>query len=123
MKLTEAEWQIMNSLWKKNPASARELMEFLPKDKNWAYTTIKTMLSRLVTKKVVSESKSGNTSMYKPLITKTKARSKAVVSLVNQAFDGTVGPLMHFLIDEKKLTKKQRKELIDLLNKEEKSGE
>jgi predicted transcriptional regulator len=123
MKLSEAEWQIMNALWKKNPATARDLTEHLPKETNWAYTTIKTMLSRLVAKKIISERKQGNTSVYEPLISKAIARSKAVISLVNQAFDGTVGPLMHFLIDEKKLTKKQRRELIELLKKEEGSGE
>ena len=123
MKLSEAEWHIMNALWKKNPATAREVTERLPKETNWAYTTIKTMLSRLVDKEVVTEQKKGNTSVYEPLISKTKARSKAVVSLVNQAFDGTVGPLMHFLIDEKKLTKKQRKELLELLKNEEESGD
>lgn len=122
MKLSEAEWQIMNALWKRSPATARDLTEYLPRDTNWAYTTIKTMLTRLVTKKAVSERKRGNTSVYEPLISKTKARSKAVVSLVNQAFDGTVAPLMHFLVEEKKLTKKQREELINLLNNETKPG-
>ena len=122
MKLSEAEWQIMNALWKRSPATARDLTEYLPKDTNWAYTTIKTMLSRLVTKKAVSERKRGNTSVYEPLISKTKARSKAVVSLINQAFGGTVAPLMHFLVEEKKLTKKQREELINLLNNETKPG-
>lgn len=123
MKLSEAEWQIMNALWKKNPATARDLTEHLPKDTNWAYTTLKTMLSRLVTKGIVSERKSGNTSVYEPLLSKSKARSKAILNLANQAFDGAVGPLMHFLVEEKKLTKKQRKELLDLLNKEDDSGE
>lgn len=122
MKLSEAEWQIMNALWKRSPATARDLSEHLPKDTNWAYTTLKTMLTRLVSKKVVSERKRGNTSVYEPLLTKTKARSKAVVSLVNQAFDGTLGPLMHFLLEEKKLTKKQKQELLELLQNEDDSG-
>lgn len=122
MKLSEAEWQIMNALWKNHPATARDLTEHLPKEVNWAYTTLKTMLTRLVVKKAVSERKRGNTSIYEPLVTKSKARQKAVVSLINQAFDGTVGPLMHFLVEEKTLSKKQRKELIKALKEEDKSG-
>ena len=50
MKLSKAEWQIMNALWQDNPATARELMERMPSRVNWAYTTVKTMLSRLVEK-------------------------------------------------------------------------
>jgi BlaI family penicillinase repressor len=68
MKLSEAEWQIMNALWKRSPATARDLIEYLPKDTNWAYTTIKTMLSRLLSKHAVSERKRGNTSVYEPLL-------------------------------------------------------
>lgn len=123
MKLSEAEWQIMNALWKKNPATARDLIEHLPKNTNWAYTTIKTMLTRLVTKNAISERKKGNTSVYEPLLSKSKARKKAVLSLMNQAFDGTVGPLMHFIVEKEKLSKSQREELIRILKEEDAGGE
>lgn len=123
MKLTEAEWQIMNALWKKNPATARELVELLPKNTNWAYTTIKTMLSRLVNKNVVTERKRGNTSIYEPLLSKSKARKNALVSLMDQAFDGTIGPLMHFIVEKEKLTKSQKEELIKILKDEKSRGE
>jgi BlaI family transcriptional regulator, penicillinase repressor len=122
MKLSEAEWQIMNALWKRSPATARDLTEYLPKKTNWAYTTLKTMLTRLVAKNAVSERKRGNTSVYEPLVTKTKARQKAIMSLMNQAFDGTVGPLMHFIVEKEKLSTKQKEELIRLLKDEENSG-
>ena len=77
MKLTQAEWQIMNALWEKHPATARDIMSRLPKDVKWAYTTLKTMLSRLVEKEAVSEQKQSNTSVYEPLISQRKARLSA----------------------------------------------
>ena len=61
MRLSETEWQIMNALWQYHPATAREVSEQLPEDVSWAYTTIKTMLNRLVEKKAVSERKQGKT--------------------------------------------------------------
>ncbi len=118
MKLTQAEWQIMKALWKKHPATARQIMARLPKGVSWAYTTIKTMLSRLAEKDVVSEQKSGNTSLYEPLLSQRKARLSAVKSMLDQAFDGATGPLVHFLLDEKKLSAKQKRELIEKLNEE-----
>jgi BlaI family penicillinase repressor len=72
MKLTEAEWQIMNALWRRHPATAREIMDRLPAGVNWAYTTIKTMLTRLVEKQAVGEVKQGNTSVYEPLVSRRK---------------------------------------------------
>ena len=54
---TSAEWQVMNALWQEHPATAREIEERLPPGTRWAYTTIRTMLTRLVEKEVVSERK------------------------------------------------------------------
>ena len=121
MKLTKAEWQIMNALWEAHPATAREVMDRLPQGVKWAYTTIKTMLTRLVEKQAVRESKQGNTSMYDPLLSQRKARISAFRSLVDQAFDGAMGPLVHFLVEEKQLTPKQQAELVALLQ-DEKQG-
>ena len=120
MKLTEAEWLIMNALWDKYPATARDIAKRLPEGVNWAYTTIKTMLARLVGKKAVSQSKKGNTSVYEPILSRQKARRSALRMLANQAFDGAFGPLMHFLLEDQKLTARQRKELIEILAKNQK---
>lgn len=122
MKLTESEWQIMNALWRRYPATARDLTEYLPEENQWAYTTIKTMLTRLVAKNAVSERKRGKISVYEPLVSRKKARSSALRSLLNQAFDGSVEPLMHFIVEEKKLSPKQRGELAKILQDENNKG-
>jgi BlaI family penicillinase repressor len=124
MKLTQAEWQIMNALWEKHPATARDIMSRLPKDVKWAYTTLKTMLSRLVEKDAVSEQKHSNTSIYEPLISQRKARLSAFRLLLDQSFDGAMGPLVHFMLQEQKLNAKQKKELIEILqNESDNTGE
>ena len=116
MKLTEAEWQIMNALWKRHPATARDLIEHMPNGNTWAYTTVKTMLARLVNKENISERKRGNTSVYEPLISQQTARRSAFKTLVDKVLDGAIEPLMHFLIEEKKLSDKERHKLIKLLD-------
>ena len=118
MKLSESEWQIMNALWSRHPATARDMAESLPDDVSWAYTTIKTMLSRLVAKGAVSESKRGNTSVYEPLISRRKARRTAVGRLLTTAFDGSIQPLVSFLADDIRLSVEQRRELIAILESE-----
>jgi len=118
MKLTEAEWQIMNALWHKHPATARQIMARLPAGVNWAYTTIKTMLTRLVEKQAVGEAKQGNTSVYEPLVSQQKARLSAFRSLLDQAFDGAVGPLVHFLAEQEQLTAREKRELRKVLERE-----
>ena len=119
MKLTDAEWQIMKALWTEWPATARQIADRLDDEVDWAYTTIKTMLTRLVEKKAVKESKKGNISIYEPVISRPDAQRNALTSLVNQAFDGAFGPLMHFLLEEKKLTESQKEELKKAMEKTE----
>lgn len=115
MKLTNSEWQLMNSLWERHPATARGIAERLPEDIKWAYTTIRTLLARLVAKGAVHEYKEGNTSLYEPILTRENARHSALKTLVNQAFDGAYGPLMHFLVNDRRLTRAQREALSEIL--------
>jgi BlaI family penicillinase repressor len=119
MRLTDAEWQIMNALWKRYPATAREIAENLADETQWAYTTIKTLLARLAAKNAVSEQKRGNTSVYEPLVSLKKARRTALRTFLNQGFDGAVEPLLNFLAEERKLSDRQRRELLKILQNEE----
>ena len=120
MKLTDPEWQIMNALWRAHPATAREVADRLPDGVQWAYTTIKTMLTRLVAKQAGAEEKRGNVSVYEPLVSLAGARRSALSSLLDKAFDGAVEPMLHFLVSDKKLSEKQRRELVRILEEEEK---
>ncbi len=124
MKLTEPEWLIMNALWEKHPVKARDVVQRLPSTVNWAYTTVKTMLDRLVEKKAVGKSKRGNIGLYEPLVSRRQARRTAMRIMLDQAFDGAFGPMMHFLVEDEKLSADQRKELIKILSgKKQKKGE
>lgn len=118
MKLTEAEWQIMNTLWEDWPATGRQIADRLPENVNWAYTTIKTMLTRLAEKQAIKETKKGSIGIYEPILTRQNARRIALKSLANQAFDGAFGPLMHFLLEDQNLSAKQRQELLQALKEE-----
>ena len=118
MKLTKAEWQIMNALWKDWPATARQIADRLPEEVNWAYTTIKTMLTRLADKQAVRETKKGHVGVYEPNLTRRDARRNALDSLLDQAFDGAFGPLMHFLVEDEKLSPKEKRQLMEILKKQ-----
>ena len=120
MKLTTAEWHVMNALWKDWPATAREVEARLPKHVEWAYTTIRSLLSRLEEKGAVKEYKRSNVSFYEPILTRRKARMAALQSVVSDAFEGAFGPLVHFLVEEEALSDSEKERLMDAL--EERGG-
>ncbi|MCC6509563.1 MAG: BlaI/MecI/CopY family transcriptional regulator, partial [Pirellulaceae bacterium] len=47
-ELTRAEWTLMQALWQQGRASATELQKLLDTQQGWAYSTVKTMLDRMV---------------------------------------------------------------------------
>jgi BlaI family transcriptional regulator, penicillinase repressor len=122
MKLSDAEWQIMNALWKKNPATTREIIDAMDDGGRWAYTTVKTMLTRLAAKRAVAETKRGNTGYYVPLVDQRNARRSALRTVFDRVLDGTAAPLMSFLLEERKLSRKEREELIRMLKEEDRKG-
>lgn len=112
--LTDAEWKIMRCLWDKSPATARELCGRL--DTGWAYTTVKTFLDRLVEKGAVRARRRGQADVYTPAVKEADARRDALSALARKAFDGAVGPMVHFLVG--KLSPKERAEVKRLLAEE-----
>jgi BlaI family transcriptional regulator, penicillinase repressor len=115
MKLSESEWELMSALWKRYPATARDVIGQLPDESRWAYTTVKTMLTRLVQKGALEEKKRGAISIYEPLLSQKTARNHALKTLVDRVLGGAIEPIMHFLIEEKKLSAKERQRLIQML--------
>jgi BlaI family penicillinase repressor len=119
MLLSDAEWKVMKVLWEGHPGSTRDVLEGLSGDPGWAYTTVKTMLARLEEKGVVASEMRRNTTYYRPLLSQDKARKSALRSLVDRAFDGTFGSLIHHLVGEERLSPREQKALRDLIESEE----
>ena len=118
MQLSEAEWKVMNVVWQRQAASARDVLEALGDDADWAYTTVKTMLARLVEKGALKVQMRANTSVYEPVLTRRQARRSAMRALAQRAFDGAFAPMLHFLMREQNLSPRQRQELLKLLEQQ-----
>ncbi|MGE3180169.1 MAG: BlaI/MecI/CopY family transcriptional regulator [Phycisphaerae bacterium] len=118
MKFSEAEWRIMGAVWEKSPITAREVVDSFDGRKKWAYTTVKTMLTRLVEKGALRTGVDGKATTYTPAVSREAARRRALDSFIDRAFDGAFGPMMHFLIEDKRLSAKQRAALLKVLDQE-----
>ena len=97
---TEAERAILEVLWTKKQASAREVTEVLSKSRNVAYTTVQTILKILHRKGFVTHQTEGRTFIYRPAVTRAQARSSALGQLVGQFFGGSSNALAQHLLSE-----------------------
>tara|TARA_R110002096_G_scaffold24394_6_gene76822 strand:- start:188 stop:562 length:375 start_codon:yes stop_codon:yes gene_type:complete len=111
MRLSDSEWIVMRALWAEAPATARDVLDRVAGEVDWAYTTVKTVLTRLQDKQAVASERRGKTDWFRPLVSKEKATRTAFRSLLDRAFDGTIGGLLHHLAKDEKLNKRDREEL------------
>lgn len=106
----------MRAVWRDAPASARDVLERAT-GTDWAYTTVKTLLARLVDKGALAVERRGNTSFYSPLWQPAEARRSAVRSLLKAAFDGSFGHLVQHLATEEELSDRERRDLDAMLRR------
>jgi BlaI family penicillinase repressor len=122
-EILDTEWDILDALWTQERATARAVTGALLKKRRWAYSTVKTLLDRMVEKDLVSARQVGNVWEYRPSVPRRKAQTWAWRRLVDVAFGGAVAPTLAFVARESKLSRKERAELRALLDRLEAGGE
>ena len=114
-ELTEGEWTIIQAVWQNEPCAAPTVQETLEANKNWSYSTVKTMMDRMVTKGLLKTERIRNLILYRSAITRTEAQSREITRAIKRAFDGALTPMMQFLLDNDKLSQDELNELEALI--------
>jgi len=96
---------------------AKEIVNAL-KAENWSYTTIMTMLSRLVKKEAVQIISKNNINLYGAAVEKENCIRQETQLLLDKVFQGSVKNLIANFLENENLTKKEIKEIRDLINQE-----
>ncbi len=113
-ELTEGEWAIITTVWDNEPCAAPTVQEELAGRKKWTYSTVKTMMDRMVTKGLLRTRRIRNLILYSSAITRKQAQSGEIMRAVKRAFDGALTPMMQFMLDNN-LTHEQLDELETLI--------
>ena len=116
-ELFDSEWAILRVVWKLEPCTAPTVQEELQDKKGWAYTTVKTMMDRMVKKGLLKTRRMRNLYLYTSTITQAQARRSEIMRTVTRAFDGTLTPMMQFLIENDELSDREYEQLEELIKK------
>ena len=124
VELTEAEWEIMKVVWEKQPCTAGTVQEELTTTRDWAYSTVKTTMDRMVEKGFLKIEKIRNLQLFLACISEVEARRGEFRRMLKRAFNGALTPMMQFLIEHEGLSKEEAAKLRELVDKSEakKSG-
>ena len=116
--ISEAEWRVMEVVWGKPALGADDVVKALA-GTGWNHRTIRTMLNRLVKKRVLTFKVTGNRYLYSPLVSRESCVRLEGRSFLQRIFGGDVGPMLAHFVQDSKLTAQQIRELRELLEKKE----
>ena len=97
MRITTAESQIMDALWRSGPLGADQLVAQVGPAQNWGEATVKTLINRLLKKKAIRSERTDGRWRYVPLIERSDYVQAESQGLLDRLFDGQLAPLIaHF---------------------------
>jgi len=91
------ELQCLKALWVLGEGNVGGVQQALLQQKPLAYTTVMTLLERLLRKGAVTRRKNGRHFVYAPAVTKETLRRIAVKQLAEAFFDGSEAALIRYL--------------------------
>lgn len=114
-KLTIQEEEAMQAIWQTGEGNIKSFINRMAGAP--PYTTVASTVKNLEKKGYVQGRLSGNTYLYRPVITEEEYKKKFMGYVVKDYFANSYKELVNFFVAQKKLTAKELKEIIQLIEK------
>jgi predicted transcriptional regulator len=113
--LTPQELEIMKIVWERGSSTVRDVYETLLSQRRIAYTTVMTMMKIMERKRYLTRRLEGRAFMYEPSKPKKQMIGEMVRDFVNRVFNGSAEPLLLHLVEERRVSEKNLKQLARLI--------
>jgi BlaI family penicillinase repressor len=113
--LTEAEWAVIKAVWEKEPCTAPDIQDALEKETRWTYSTVRTLMDRMVSKGVLKAVKAGKMTLYRSVATREQAQRGELLYALKHAFNGALTPMVQCLLDTGELSEEELVKLETLI--------
>lgn len=122
MRITEAESQVMEALWRNSPLSADQIVADVTARQPWGEATVKTLINRLLKKKALKSERVDGRHQYRPLVDRAAYVQAESQSLLDRLFGGELSPLVAHFANQRALKPEEvarLRKLIEELPKDE----
>ena len=93
--LSTAEFEVLKALWEHGPKTVRDLLAILKSEGHaWAYTTVQTLLQRLIAKGYAKADAKGIAHIFRASRSRETLMKQGLRDLANRLCEGTAAPLM-----------------------------
>jgi predicted transcriptional regulator len=114
-KLTHVEEETMQAVWRTGEGNVKAFMENL--DETLPYTTVASTIKNLEKKGYLRSRLVGIAYLYTPAVSEAEYKKKFMGNVVKEYFDNSYTELVSFFVEQKKLSAKELKEIISLIEK------
>ena len=123
IRLTDAEFAVLNALWEGGPQTIRELTETLyPAGTDSDYATVQKLLERLETKSCASRDRSRTAHVFSATLERGDLIDAQLQNVADKLCEGSLTPMLMHLVQGAKLTKRQRDTIREFLDKPQTRG-
>lgn len=119
LQFGKVQLRIMNVLWEKKRATAREITDALNEAEPIAHSTVQTLLRTLEDKGAVDHSKEGRTFYFFPRVAAEEATQTATRSFIENVFGGSPGTMVSYLVKNQYVSPREIEEILRLIHPEE----
>ncbi len=119
IRLSEAEWKVMNVLWEEAPQTMMQLTRRFQESTGWTKHTIMTFLKRMEDKGAVFYESGVRAKLYYPKIERQEAVLQETEEFLERVFDGKMGLMLNTMVEQKALSGKEIAELYEILRRAE----
>jgi len=106
----------MQAVWRVGEANVKSFMKHL--NESLPYTTVASTIKNLEKKGYLSSRLVANAYLYDPLMSEADYKNKFMGKVVKEYFDNSYKELVNFFARQKKLSAKELKEIIAMIEKE-----
>ena len=119
IRISDAEWAVLHVLWESNEdaLSAAEVANSLKKSHAWSSKTVRTLIDRLVRKKIVLRLAADPVILYAAAVSAEACQIQAADSFLGRVFSGSALPMIAQFVERGKLTNDEIEELREILRK------
>ncbi len=121
VELTEAEWTIIKAIWATEPCTATAIQERLHQKTQWSYSTVRTIMDRMVVKRLLTAQKSGKVTLFHSTVTQEQAQRGELLYALKNAFNGALTPMVQCLLNSENISAKDLAELEAMIEAKKKS--
>lgn len=120
-KISDAEWEVMNVLWREPGLTAAQVCARLS-GRAWKLNTVRTFLTRLEKKGAVRPEELPEARVFSAVLSREKCLRAEGETFLQRFFHGATGALLVHFAGNTPLSAKELKELEEILEKKRKGG-